>query len=147
MIHRVSVADMACVSRSKGKSIANESYPASSVPSPIYQINGFFLNGSKGGVEGERTCACNAGGDYGKQNSTQNAASQSIESTLAPALSRWHSPDARYIPASCILVHVTKVPPLPRRPSSCFPPSKRGCSTLSSRLAERTVGRAVVGND
>lgn len=56
MIHRVSVADMACVSRSKGKSIANESYPASSVPSPIYQINGFFLNGSKGGGRGTHVC-------------------------------------------------------------------------------------------
>lgn len=56
VIHRVPVADMACVSRSKGKSIANESYPALLCPVPdVYQINGFFLNGSK---EGRGTHVC-----------------------------------------------------------------------------------------
>ena len=102
----------------------------------------------------ERTCACNAGGDYGTQNSTQNAAAQSIEYTGPAGLIECILPMPDYIPAA----PPNQLHSRPRDQSAAAqsvvlafpPPLERGrlfhpLVGPTQRLERRRV--AVVGND
>lgn len=90
----------------KGVAEANESYHTgevytclfSFVPSRFIKLTDSF--GAEKERGRERTCACNAGGDYGTQNSTQNAAAQSIEYTGPAGLIECILPMPDYIPAA-----------------------------------------------